>query len=155
MVAKKYTEIRYRPRTLQAMFTLAEDMSAKMLEAKSFEHTSTYRLPSSVNELCNSNKVEINKISHGRYNKSSYGKSGGYKETTRTRIKNHGKTRIKSHGIRIVMTVSHGKTRAKSHGITKNQSPRIHVSPSLKMLNSFVLQVTMRAYLLLFVSFCR
>ena len=52
-------------------------MSAKMLEAESFKCTSTYRLPSWVNELYNSSNMEINEVSHGMYN--NYCKSGGYK----------------------------------------------------------------------------
>ena len=79
MVTKKYTEVRHRPKMLQAVFTLAEEMLAKILEAELFECTSTYRLPSTVNELCNSNNAEINKILHGRYNQQSYGNSDGYK----------------------------------------------------------------------------
>ena len=36
MVARKYTEARNMPQTLQAAFTMAEDCSARMLEVESF-----------------------------------------------------------------------------------------------------------------------
>ena len=57
MVARKYTEARQKPMTLQQAFTLTEECSSRMLEAESFDrnNSTTFRLPSAVNELCNSN----------------------------------------------------------------------------------------------------
>ena len=80
MIAKKYAEQRQRPQTLQAAFTLAEEMEAKMLEAESFECNSSYRFPSSINELTNAGNAEMNKISHGKWsNQQNSSASGGYK----------------------------------------------------------------------------
>ena len=47
-----------------------------MLEAESFDcnNSTTFRLPSAVNELCSSN-TEINDVSHGKWNNN---KSGSY-----------------------------------------------------------------------------
>ena len=80
MVAKKYTDVRSRPQTLQAAFTLVEEMAGKMQEAELFKHTTSFRLPTSVNEICGSGGAEINEVSQGCWNNNYQGgKSGGYK----------------------------------------------------------------------------
>ena len=75
MVTRKYTEARNKPHTLQAAFTLAEDCSARMMEAKSFECNNAFRLLPAVNELSNSN-AEIDEVSHGRWNNNKCGNYG-------------------------------------------------------------------------------
>ena len=68
MVARKYADTRSRPQTLQAAFTLAEEMAGNMQEAESYKCTTSFRLPTSVNEICRSGGAEINEISQGYWN---------------------------------------------------------------------------------------
>ena len=77
MVVRKYTEARQKSKTFQQVFTLMEECSSRMLEAESYDHnnSTTFRLPSAVNELCSSNS-EINEVSHDSWNNNRSGSYG-------------------------------------------------------------------------------
>ena len=62
MVARKYTDARNKPDTLEAIFQMAEWYSKKMLEAESFDHSNSFRVPSTINEI---GEAEINEVAHG------------------------------------------------------------------------------------------
>ena len=65
MVARKYADAREKPNTLEAIFQMTEWCSKKMLEADSFDHSNTFRVPSTINEI---SEAEINKVSQGHWN---------------------------------------------------------------------------------------
>ena len=51
MVARKYADAREKPDTLEAIVQMAEQCSNKMLEADSFGHSNTFRVPSTIMKL--------------------------------------------------------------------------------------------------------
>ena len=75
-LAKKHTDPRTRPQTLQQAFNMAEEASRRILETESFERSSSVHFSSSVNQIYQS-ESELNEVSHGRYN-NNYNK-GGYR----------------------------------------------------------------------------
>ena len=78
-VAKRYTDVRNKPQTLEEVFKLAEQCTRKMQEANSLGHSSSLNLHSAINEITSS---EVNEVSHGRYNnysKKPWNKQDGYK----------------------------------------------------------------------------
>ena len=75
MVARKYAGTRDKPDTLEAIFQMAEQCSKKMLEADSFDHSNTFRVPSTINEISD---TEINEVSQGCWNNTgNYGNTHG------------------------------------------------------------------------------
>ena len=74
-LAKKHVDPRTRPQMLQQAFNMAEEASRQILGTESFKRSSTVRFVGTVNNIyqCES---EINEVSHGRYNNSTY--KGGY-----------------------------------------------------------------------------
>ena len=60
MMARKYADARDKPNTLEAIFQMAEQCSKRMLEADSFDHSNTFRVPSTINEISD---AEINEVS--------------------------------------------------------------------------------------------
>ena len=130
MVVRKYTEARQKPKTLQQAFTLVEECSSRMLEAESFDHnnSTSFRLPSAVNELCSANP-EINEVSHGRWNNNkggSYGNRQWNNKDSKPRNK-------QDNNLFRVMPRSHG-TKIRSSGRARIQSPgRLTKNPNLKM----------------------
>ena len=74
-LAKKYTDPRTRPQTLQQAFNMAEEASRRILETESFKRSSTMRFSGLVDHIYKS-ESEVNEVSHGKYN--NYNK-GGYK----------------------------------------------------------------------------
>ena len=78
-VAKRYTDARNNPWTLEEVFQLAEQCARKMQEANSLGHSSSLNLHSAINEITS---AEVNEMSHGRYNnysKKPWNKQDGYK----------------------------------------------------------------------------
>ena len=77
MVVRKYADAREKPDTLEAIFQMAEWCSKKMLEADSFDHSNTFRVPSTINEISD---AEVNEVSQGhRNNTGNYdNKHGGW-----------------------------------------------------------------------------
>ena len=65
MVARKYADAREKPNTLEAIFQMEEWYSKKMLEADSFDHSNTFRVPSTINEI---SEAKINEVSQGHWN---------------------------------------------------------------------------------------
>ena len=65
IVAKRYTEARNKPHTLEDVFQLAEQCSRKMHEASSLGHSSSLNLPSSMNEI---SSAEVNEVTQGHWN---------------------------------------------------------------------------------------
>ena len=65
MVARKNVDAREKPNTLEAIFQMADQCSKKMLEADSFDHSNTFRVPSTINEI---SEAEINEVSQGHWN---------------------------------------------------------------------------------------
>ena len=65
MVVRKYADAREKPDTIEAIFQMAELCSKKMLEADSFDHSNTFRVPSAINEISD---AEINEVSQGCWN---------------------------------------------------------------------------------------
>ena len=115
-----------------------------MLEADSFDHSNTFRVPSTINEISD---AEISEVSQGCWNKTgNYDNKHSRKYTDKTIItkvkrtltRNHGKTRTKSHGTKII----------KHNMVTRSLSPKILALQLLKMLSTFVPQVWMREYLM-------
>ena len=142
MVVRKYADTREKPDTLEAIFQMAEQCSKKILEADSFDHSNTFRVPSTINEISD---ADINEVSQGCWNKTgNYDKVGGMEIKTtitkakRTLTRNHGKTRTKSHGTKII----------KHNTVTKSPSPKMLSLQLLKMLSIFVPQVLMKEYLM-------
>ena len=84
-LAKKHADPRTRPQMLQQAFNMAEEVSRRILETKSFERSSTVRFVGSVNNIyqCES---EVNKVSRGRYNNNNY--KGGYNKGNNYKGKN-------------------------------------------------------------------
>ena len=76
MVVRKYADTREKPNTLEAIFQMAEQCSKKMLEADSFHHSNTFRVPSTINEISD---AEINEVSQGHWNNTGNddNKNGG------------------------------------------------------------------------------
>ena len=115
-----------------------------MLEADSFDHSNSFRVPSTINEISD---PEINEVTQGHWNNNgnydnkcsgkNVDKNHNYKRK-RTLTRNHGKTRIKSCGIKII----------KHSMVTRSPSPRTLASQSLKMLSIFVPQGLMKEYLM-------
>ena len=62
MVPIKYTDMRDKPDTLEAIFQMAERCSKKILEADSFDCSSSFRVLTTINKI---GEAEINKVSHG------------------------------------------------------------------------------------------
>ena len=127
VVAKKYTDARNKPHTLQDVFQLAEYCSRKMQEASSLDRGTSINLSSSVNKI---SSAEVNEVLQGcwnNYRSNNYGnRSPGVSRTiTRERkflTGNHGTIRTKSHGTRIT-----------NFKITKSQNQRMHALQVLKM----------------------
>ena len=77
MVARKYTDARDKPDTLEAIFQMAEQCSKKMLEADSFDHSNTFRVPSTITEIT---EADINEVTQGHWNNNgNYGNKQGNK----------------------------------------------------------------------------
>ena len=62
MVVRKYADMRDKPDTLEAIFQMAERCSRKMLEADSFDHNNTFRVPTTVNEIT---EADVNEVTQG------------------------------------------------------------------------------------------
>ena len=78
-VAKRYTDARNKPHTLEEVFQLAEQCSRMMQEANSLGQSSSLSLQSSVNEI---SSAEVNEVSQGcwnSYNKKHWNKQDSYK----------------------------------------------------------------------------
>ena len=65
MVARKYVDAREKPNTLEAIFQMAEQCSKRMLEADSFDHSNSFRVPSTINEI---SEAEINEVPQDHWN---------------------------------------------------------------------------------------
>ena len=76
MVARKYADARDKPDTLEAIFQMAEQCSKKMLEADSIDHSNTFRVPSTINEIA---EADVNEVTQGHWsNTGNYdSKHGG------------------------------------------------------------------------------
>ena len=61
-LAKKHTDPRTRPQTLQQAFNMAEEASRRILETESFERSSTMRFSGSVDHIYKS-ESEVNEVS--------------------------------------------------------------------------------------------
>ena len=72
-------DARDKPDTLEAIFQMAEWCSKKMLEADSFDHSNTFRVPSTINEI---SEADVNEVTQahwnntGNYNNKHGGKYG-------------------------------------------------------------------------------
>ena len=78
-VAKRYTDTRNKPHTLEEVFQLAEQYSRKMQEASLLGQSSLLNLQSSVNEI---SRTEVNEVTQGHwnnYNKKPWNKQDNYK----------------------------------------------------------------------------
>ena len=78
-VAKRYTDARNKPCTLEEVFQLVEQCSRKMQEASSLGQSSSMSLQSSMNEISH---AEVNKVTQGHwnnYNKKPWSKQDNYK----------------------------------------------------------------------------
>ena len=128
-----------KPNTLEAIFQMAEQCSKKMLEADSFDHSNTFRVPSTINEISD---AEINEVSQGHWNntRNDDNKNGGkytQKNQYYTGKKDfnkkpwHGKTRTKNHGTKII----------RNNMVTRSPNPKMLALPLLKMLSIFAPQV--------------
>ena len=73
MVARKYVDERDKPETLEAIFQMAERCSKRMLGADSFDHSNTFRVPSTINEI---SEAEINEVAQGQWNNHGSGNYG-------------------------------------------------------------------------------
>ena len=73
MVAREYADTRDKPETLEAIFQMAERCSKKMLEADSFDHSNTFRVPFIINKI---GKAEINEVAQGQLNNHGSGNYG-------------------------------------------------------------------------------
>ena len=73
-LAKKHTDPRTRPQTLQQAFNMAEEASRRILETESFQRSNTVRFSGSANNIYQ-HESEVNEVSQGRYN-NNY--KGGY-----------------------------------------------------------------------------
>ena len=129
MVARKYADTRDKPDTLEAIFQMTERCSKKMLEADSFDHSNTFRIPSTINEIT---EAEVNEVTRADgttmvimvTNKVT--SLGINKTTTKVRgisIRNCGKIRTTNHGTRIRSPIM----------VTRNPNPKTLVSLLLKM----------------------
>ena len=65
MVLRKYADAKDKPETLEAIFQMAERCSKKMLEADSFNHSNTFRVHSTINEIT---EADINEVTQGHWN---------------------------------------------------------------------------------------
>ena len=76
MVVRKYADARDKPDTLEAIFQMAERCSKKMLEADSFDHSNTFRVPSTINEIT---EADINEFTQDHWNNNGHydNKHGG------------------------------------------------------------------------------
>ena len=80
IVAKRYTDTRNKPHTLEEVFQLAEQCSRKMQEASSLGQGSSLSLQSSMNEI---SSAEVNEVTQGHwnnYNKKPWNKQNNYKK---------------------------------------------------------------------------
>ena len=78
-VAKRYTDAKNKPCTLEEVFQLAEQCSRKMQEASSLGQSSSLNLQPSVNEI---SSAEVNEVTQGcwnNYNKKPWNKQDNYK----------------------------------------------------------------------------
>ena len=73
MVARKYADTRDKPETLETIFQMAERCSKKMLEADSFDHSNTFRVPFIINKIV---EAEINEVAQGQLNNHGSGNYG-------------------------------------------------------------------------------
>ena len=144
MVVRKYADTREKPNTLEAIFQMAEQCSKKMLEVDSFDHSNTFRVPSTINEISD---AEINEVSQGHWNhtRNDDNKNGGkymqknqYYKGKRILTGNLGKTRTKNHGTKII----------RNNMVTRSPNPKMLALPLLKMLSIFAPQVLTKAYLM-------
>ena len=79
-VAKRYTDARNKPHTLEEVFQLAERCSRKMHEVSSLGQSSSLNLQSSVNEI---SSTEVNEVTQGcwnNYNKKPWNKEDNKKK---------------------------------------------------------------------------
>ena len=77
MVARKYTDARDKPDMLEAIFQMAEGCYKKMLEADSFDCSTTFRVPSTINEIT---EADANEVTQGQWNNhGNYGNKQGNK----------------------------------------------------------------------------
>ena len=86
MVARKYSDTRDKPRTLEAIFQIVERCSKKMLEANSLDRGNTSIVLSTFNEIT---EVNMNEVTQGQWNSNgnygnkqsnkSWNKQDGYK----------------------------------------------------------------------------
>ena len=78
-VAKRYTDARNKPHTLEEVFQLAEQCSKKMQEANLLGQTSSLSLQSTMNEIYS---AEVNEVTQGHWtncNKKPWNKQDNYK----------------------------------------------------------------------------
>ena len=75
MVARKYADARDKPDTLEAIFQMAERCSKKMLEADSFDHSNTFRVPSTINEI---SEADVNEVTQAHWSNTGNKHSGKY-----------------------------------------------------------------------------
>ena len=78
--------MRDKPDTLEAIFQMAERCSKKMLEADSFDHSSSFGILTTINKI---GEAKINEVTQGQWNShgnygnkqgnKSWGKQDGYK----------------------------------------------------------------------------
>ena len=61
-LVKKHADPRTRPQTLQQAFSMAEEVSRRILETESFERSSTVRFAGSVNNIYQ-RESEVNEVS--------------------------------------------------------------------------------------------
>ena len=77
MVARKYSDARDKPRTLEGIFQMAEQCSKKMLEADSLDRGNAFIIPSNINEIT---EADVNEVTQGQWNNNSnYGNKQGNK----------------------------------------------------------------------------
>ena len=78
-VAKRYTDARNKPHTLEEVFQLAEQCSRKIQEANSLGQSLSLNLQSTVNEI---SSAEVNEVTQGHwnnYNKKPWNKQDSHK----------------------------------------------------------------------------
>ena len=77
VVARRYSDTRDKPNTLETIFQMAERCSKRMLEVDSFDCTNTFRVPSTINQIM---EADVNIVTQGQWNNNgNYGNKQGNK----------------------------------------------------------------------------
>ena len=144
MVVRKYADAREKPNTLEAIFQMAEQCSKKMLEADSFDHSNTFRVPSTTNEISD---AQIKKVSQGHWNntRDDDNKNGGkymqrnqYYKGKKDFDRKPWQNKDQNHGTKII----------RNNMVTRSPNPRMLALLLLKMLSIFAPHDLMKVYLM-------